>query len=67
MTGLRTPTVLGGPNWDTVFESICNLHASPEKVGVFFSGPSLMGRKISVMSNKHSKDGFMFVWRKENF
>lgn len=67
VTGLRTATMFGRPKWDIVFESIRNLHAAPEKVGVFFSGPPLMGRQISVSSNKYSKDDFMFVWRKGNF
>ena len=59
--------MLGRPNWDTVFESICNLHASPGKVGVFFSGPPIIGLQVSVSSKKYSKDGFTFVWRKGNF
>ena len=67
ITGLRTTTTFGQPSWDTVFESICNLHASPEKVGVFFSGPSVIGRQISVSSQTYSRDGFAFVWSKGKF
>ena len=59
--------MVGQPNWDTVFESIRNLHAVPEKVGVFFSGPSQMGHQISVSCKEYSKDDFTFVWNKGNF
>ena len=67
ITGLRTATTAGQPNWGTVFESIRNLHAVPEKVGVFFSGPSQMGHQISVSCKEYSKDDFRFVWKKGNF
>lgn len=68
ITGLRTPTNFGRPNWDMVFRSIRKLH-SPGEAGVFFCGPKGLGSQLHVKCNMYSEGekGFSFVWGKENF
>lgn len=68
VTGLRTPTNFGRPNWDLVFRAIRRLH-SPGEAGVFFCGPKGLGSQLHVKCNQYSegRKGFRFVWGKENF
>lgn len=42
ITGLRTKTHMGQPDWDDTLQRIARLHA-PEKVDVFFCGPPGLG------------------------
>jgi hypothetical protein len=42
VTGLRTKTHMGQPDWNATLQQIAQLHA-PEKVDVFFCGPSGLG------------------------
>lgn len=42
ITGLRTKTHIGQPDWDATLQGIARLHA-PEKVDVFFCGPPGLG------------------------
>lgn len=42
ITGLRTKTHMGQPDWDATLQRIAQLHA-PEKVDVFFCGPPGLG------------------------
>lgn len=66
ITGLRSPTNFGRPNWDMVLRSIRKIHA-PAEAGVFFCGPKALGNILHVKCNMHSEPGFHFVWGKENF
>ncbi|RDA82698.1 hypothetical protein CP532_3921 [Ophiocordyceps camponoti-leonardi (nom. inval.)] len=66
ITGLRSPTSFGRPNWDMIFRGIRKLHA-PGEAGVFFCGPKGLGSSLHVYCNKYSEPGFSFVWGKENF
>ncbi|KIW22822.1 uncharacterized protein PV07_11083 [Cladophialophora immunda] len=68
ITGLRTPTNFGRPNWDMVFRAIRKLH-SPGEAGVFFCGPKGLGSQLHILCNMYSEGdkGFSFVWGKENF
>ncbi|KIV95516.1 hypothetical protein PV10_03160 [Exophiala mesophila] len=68
VTGLRTPTNFGRPNWDMVFRAIRKLH-SPGEAGVFFCGPKGLGSQLHIKCNMYSEGdkGFSFVWGKENF
>ncbi len=45
ITGLRTKTHKGQPDWDATLQGIARLHA-PEKVDVFFCGPPGLGAKV---------------------
>ncbi|CCF39889.1 NADPH oxidase [Colletotrichum higginsianum] len=66
ITGLRSPTNFGRPNWDMIFRGIRKLH-SPAEAGVFFCGPKGLGSSLHIYCNKYSEPGFSFVWGKENF
>ncbi|KAI1419508.1 ferric reductase NAD binding domain-containing protein [Xylaria sp. FL1777] len=66
ITGLRSPTNFGRPNWDMIFRGIRKLH-TPAEAGVFFCGPKGLGSTLHVFCNKYSEPGFSFVWGKENF
>jgi predicted ferric reductase len=66
ITGLRSPTNFGRPNWDMIFRGIRKLH-SPAEAGVFFCGPKGLGSSLHVYCNKYTEPGFSFVWGKENF
>ncbi|MCJ1308705.1 hypothetical protein MMC25_002359 [Agyrium rufum] len=66
ITGLRSPTSFGRPNWDMIFKSIRKLH-SPAEAGVFFCGPKPLGSTLHVKCNMYSDPDFKFVWGKENF
>ena len=66
ITGLRTPTNFGRPNWDAVFKSIRKLHA-PTDAGVFYCGPRLLGNQLQSKCHLYSRPGFRFVWKRENF
>ncbi|KAF2400111.1 hypothetical protein EJ06DRAFT_530859, partial [Trichodelitschia bisporula] len=66
ITGLRSPTNFGRPNWDMIFKSIRKIHA-PAEAGVFFCGPKQLGSVLHVKCNQYSGPGFNFVYGKENF
>ncbi|KAJ9247131.1 hypothetical protein DTO195F2_9209 [Paecilomyces variotii] len=66
ITGLRSPTNFGRPNWDMVFRGIRKIHA-PAEAGVFFCGPKGLGSQLHIKCNMYSEPGFSFVWGKENF
>lgn len=45
MTGLRSRTTLGAPDWDGLFRQVAHRHA-PDRVDVFFCGPPGLARKV---------------------
>lgn len=61
ITGLKSPTKTGRPDWDKVFGDVATQH-KPERVDVFFCGPPGLSRILNQMSNKYG-----FGYRKENF
>jgi predicted ferric reductase len=52
VTGLRTETHVGPPDWDTMLGAISKNHA-PETVEVFFCGPPGLETKLQKMCKKH--------------
>ncbi len=66
ITGLRTPTNFGRPNWDAIFRGIRKIHA-PAEAGVFFCGPKPLGSQLHTKCNMHTGPDFRFAWGKENF
>lgn len=61
LTGLKSPTNFGRPDWPTVFGNIARKHEL-NRVNVFFCGPYPLGRLIRIAARKV---GFHF--RMENF
>ena len=60
ITGLKTRTNAGRPNWDKVFKSI---HEQKKgRVTVFFCGSPQLGKIL-----KKKCDEYKFDYRKENF
>ncbi|PNY25496.1 Superoxide-generating NADPH oxidase heavy chain subunit A [Tolypocladium capitatum] len=53
ITGLRSPTNFGRPNWDMIFRGIRKLH-SPAEAGVFFCGPKGLGSSLHVYCNQYT-------------
>lgn len=68
ITGLRSPTNFGRPNWDAIFRGVRKIHF-PGEAGVFFCGPKALGHTLHVKCNQYSEPsrGWRFVWGKENF
>jgi len=56
ITGLRSPTNFGRPNWDMIFRGIRKLH-TPSEAGVFFCGPKGLGSTLHIFCNKYSEPG----------
>ncbi|KAG0265515.1 hypothetical protein DFQ27_000594 [Actinomortierella ambigua] len=63
ITGLRSPTYYGRPNFDKIFSELSAAHP-PEhgQVGVFFCGPKRMGETLHRCARKYE-----FKFHKENF
>jgi predicted ferric reductase/Ca2+-binding EF-hand superfamily protein len=61
VTGLRARTHLGRPDWDELLGRIAAEHA-PDRVGLFFCGPSPLGRELRRACRRH---GLRF--RQEHF
>ncbi|GES79470.1 NADPH oxidase [Rhizophagus clarus] len=69
ITGLRSPTQFGRPNWDRIFSNMRDQHPATD-VGVFFCGPKPLGKQIHTKCNLWSQgfeDGTKFYFGKENF
>lgn len=60
ITGLKTRTIAGRPNWNKVFRQIRDQNKG--KVTVFFCGPPQLSRVL-----RYKCDEFGFKFRKENF
>ncbi|CAH1124314.1 unnamed protein product [Ceutorhynchus assimilis] len=60
ITGLKTRTNAGRPNWDKVFKQISDQKKG--KVTVFYCGPPQLGRILRVKCDQNG-----FVFRKESF
>jgi len=69
LTGLKSPTYYGRPNFDQMFSQIAQQHPSTD-VGVFFCGPKPLSHSLHKACNKNTssiKGGTKFYYHKENF
>ena len=69
ITGLRSTTFFGRPNFDAVFQNLQTSHPSTD-IGVFFCGPKPIGKALAKCCNTYSegdKKGTRFFYGKENF
>ncbi|KAF9177806.1 hypothetical protein BGZ50_008369 [Haplosporangium sp. Z 11] len=63
ITGLRSLTYYGRPNFDKVFGELAQAHPREHgKVGVFFCGPKPLGKTLNRCARKYK-----FEFHKENF
>ncbi len=61
ITGLKSRTKTGRPDWDEIFRDLAKQHA-PNKVDVFFCGPPGLSTQLKSLCGKYG-----FGYRKENF
>ncbi|MCG5062123.1 MAG: ferric reductase-like transmembrane domain-containing protein [Limnoraphis sp. WC205] len=61
ITGLKSPTHTGRPDWDEIFRSVSQTH-KPEKVDVFFCGSPGLSQQLNKLCHEYG-----FGYRKENF
>lgn len=61
ITGLKSRTKTGRPDWDVIFRDVAKQHA-PEKVDVYFCGPPGLSLQLRNLCHKYG-----FGYRKENF
>ncbi|ORY49052.1 hypothetical protein BCR33DRAFT_657410 [Rhizoclosmatium globosum] len=69
ITGLRSQTLFGRPNWNSIFQDFVFDHRGTD-VGVFFCGPKAVSMSLHQACNKFTdagKDGTRFFYGKENF
>jgi len=69
LTGLRSPTHYGRPNFDQTFGQMASTHPSTD-IGVFFCGPKPLSNTLHRAANKNTssvKGGTKFYYHKENF
>ncbi|KAG0214369.1 hypothetical protein BGX28_002186 [Mortierella sp. GBA30] len=63
ITGLRSPTYYGRPNFDKIFGEVALAHPREQgQVGVFFCGPKPLGKTLNRCARKYK-----FKFHKENF
>ncbi len=69
ITGLKSPTYFGRPNFDQIFQAIKGKHRATD-VGVFFCGPKPLSQMLHRCCNKYSDggdEGTRFFYNKEHF
>ncbi|KAI9332204.1 ferric reductase NAD binding domain-containing protein [Obelidium mucronatum] len=69
ITGLRSRTIFGRPNWDAVFKDFSIAHRGTD-IGVFFCGPKVISQALHKACNKWTdagENGTRFFYGKENF
>ncbi|KAI9142397.1 ferric reductase NAD binding domain-containing protein [Paraphysoderma sedebokerense] len=69
VTGLKSPTLFGRPNFDDIFEKIRTCHQGTD-IGVFFCGPKVLSGTLHTACNKWTSAedwGTKFYYHKENF
>uniref|UniRef100_A0A1D1XVG3 Superoxide-generating NADPH oxidase heavy chain subunit A n=1 Tax=Anthurium amnicola TaxID=1678845 RepID=A0A1D1XVG3_9ARAE len=69
ITGLRSPTHFGRPNWDKIFSNMRDQYPATD-VGVFFCGPKPLSKQLHTKCNLWSQgfeEGTRFYYGKENF
>ncbi|KNC97220.1 uncharacterized protein SPPG_07607 [Spizellomyces punctatus DAOM BR117] len=69
ITGLRSPTHYGRPNWDQIFKMVRTNHPGTD-VGVLFCGPKVLSGALHKACNRWTEateNGTRFFYGKENF
>lgn len=69
LTGLRSPTQFGRPNFGQIFYTLTQQHRATD-IGVFFCGPKPLSKSLNLYCNQFSQsgpDGTKFHYNKENF
>lgn len=68
ITGLRTPTNYGRPNWGAIFSQVKERHEGTN-IGVFFCGPAVLSKQLYTNSKKFTdvSTNTRFFYHKENF
>ena len=63
ITGLRSHTSYGRPNFGNIFANLKEKHAGSE-VGVFFCGPKALSKKLALLCGKHTDTNTRFIFGK---
>ncbi|KAI8852816.1 ferric reductase NAD binding domain-containing protein [Chytridium lagenaria] len=69
ITGLRSPTYFGRPNFDQIFKGMRQTHPGTD-IGVFFCGPKILSKNLHKACNRWTEatdNGTRFFYGKENF
>ncbi|KAI9298355.1 hypothetical protein K502DRAFT_334244 [Neoconidiobolus thromboides FSU 785] len=69
LTGLRSPTQFGRPNFNSIFQKLVERHKATD-IGVFFCGPKPLSKSLHMYCNQYSQpgnEGTKFHYNKENF
>ena len=68
ITGLKTRTFWGRPDWDKIFEKMTSTYRDQD-VGVFFCGAPIISKELRVMCERYTNTsgGARFTYLKENF
>ena len=69
VTGLKSPTHFGRPDFDRIFKKMAEDHPSTD-VGIFFCGPKPLSRTLHKAANRNTSaraGGTKFYYHKENF
>jgi len=68
ITGLKSPTHFGRPNWKEIFADLSEKHVGTS-VGVFFCGPAVLSKQLRKYCNQFTsaKTKTKFIYHKENF
>ncbi|KAI9359565.1 ferric reductase NAD binding domain-containing protein [Zopfochytrium polystomum] len=69
ITGLRSPTYYGRPNFDQIFKGMRQSHPGTD-IGVFFCGPKVLSASLHKACNRWTEateNGTRFFYGKENF
>ena len=73
-TGLKATTHIGPPKWNEIFEDIHRIHGPMVEVGVFYDGPSGLGKEVrkacgggGVGLRGRGKKGGGFAWKGDDF
>ena len=77
-TGLKSTTHIGPPKWNEIFEDIHRIHGPMVEVGVFYNGPSKLGREVRKAcggrgvramggGGDEGKKGSGFAWKGDDF
>ena len=72
ITGLRSPTFFGRPNFDQIYQQVRDENYDPSRLtvcGVFLCGPAVIAKKLRFLANKYTdkQRGWAVVFHKENF
>ncbi|EFA78625.1 superoxide-generating NADPH oxidase flavocytochrome [Heterostelium album PN500] len=67
ITGLKSQTLFGRPNWDVVFQELTKIHKK-NTIGVFYCGPRPLAKEIKNRCSQYNgMEGCHIIFHKENF